>query len=242
MDQVSLSVEKGSITGLIGPNGAGKTTLFTVLASFTKPDTGSVLLDNQPIHQKPPHQLTHYGLVRTFQVARVLSRLSVLENVMLAAQAHPGERFWQVWLRPQRVHREEQRRKTHAMEILDSVGLAHMAHDYAGSLSGGQRKLLELARTLMVRPKIILFDAPAAGTYRLTARVATPSWQQHLQVSANGATPVDMVLPHTVGLWGEADGVDVELVAGKNVLRLQHKSDGYAKGFAIKDFRLTPGR
>ena len=86
------------------------------------------------------------------------------------------------------------------------------------------------------------FDAPSAGTYRLTARVATPSWQQHLQVSANGAAAVDMVLPHTVGLWGEADGVDVELVAGKNVLRLQHKSDGYAKGFAIKDFRLIPGR
>ena len=163
LDQVSLSVPKGSITGLIGPNGAGKTTLFTVLASFVQADQGSIHFDGQPIHQVAPHQLTQYGLVRTFQVAKVLSRLSVLENVLLATQNHPGENFWQVWLRPQRVRAEEKRQKDYAMDILESVGLAHMAHDYAGALSGGQRKLLELARTLMVRPKLILLDEPAAG-------------------------------------------------------------------------------
>ena len=163
LDDVSLAVPEGSITGLIGPNGAGKTTLFTVLASFIQADQGSIHFDGQPIHRIAPHQLTQYGLVRTFQVARVLSRLSVLENVLLASQNHPGENFWQVWLRPQRVCAEEKRQKEYAMDILDSVGLAHMAHDYAGALSGGQRKLLELARTLMVRPKLVLLDEPAAG-------------------------------------------------------------------------------
>lgn len=163
LDDVSLSVQHGSITGLIGPNGAGKTTLFTVLSSFIQADTGTIYFDEQPIDRLLPHQLTQYGLVRTFQVARVLSRLSVLENVLLAAQNHPGENFWQVWLRPQRVRMEEKRRKEYAMEILDSVGLAHMAQDYAGALSGGQRKLLELARTLMVRPRLVLLDEPAAG-------------------------------------------------------------------------------
>ena len=151
LDNVSLSVAPGSITGLIGPNGAGKTTLFTILTSFIQPDTGSIVFDGHSIHQTLPHQLTQYGLVRTFQVARVLSRLSVLENVLLATQHHPGENFWQVWLRPQRVYLEEKRQSARAMDILASVGLAHMAHDYAGALSGGQRKLLELARTLMVQ-------------------------------------------------------------------------------------------
>lgn len=163
LDNVSLSVAPGSITGLIGPNGAGKTTLFTVLASFIQPDTGSIVFDGHSIHQTSPHQLAQYGLVRTFQVARVLSRLSVLDNVLLATQHHPGENFWQVWLRPQRVYLEEKRQRTRAMDILASVGLADMAHDYAGALSGGQRKLLELARTLMIQPKLILLDEPAAG-------------------------------------------------------------------------------
>ncbi|MEM9216480.1 MAG: ABC transporter ATP-binding protein [Cyanobacteria bacterium P01_F01_bin.150] len=163
LDNVSLSVDSGSITGLIGPNGAGKTTLFTILASFTQPDTGSILFDGHSLDHLSPHQLTRYGLVRTFQVARVLSRLSVLENVLLAAQRHPGESIWQVWLRPHRVRTEENRQRKRAMDILESVGLAHMAHDYAGALSGGQRKLLELARALMVQPKLILLDEPAAG-------------------------------------------------------------------------------
>lgn len=163
VDAASLIVPSGSITGLIGPNGAGKTTLFNLLSNFSRADSGEVIFDGDPIHQLQPHEVTQRGLVRTFQVARVLSRMSVMENMLLATQHQAGENFWQVWLRPQRVRLEEAQQRSHALEILESVGLAHMAHEYAGALSGGQRKLLEMARALMVRPKLILLDEPAAG-------------------------------------------------------------------------------
>ncbi|MDX2214069.1 MAG: ABC transporter ATP-binding protein [Oculatellaceae cyanobacterium bins.114] len=163
VDRASIEVSRGSITGLIGPNGAGKTTLFNLLSNFTRPDRGEVHFDGEPIHQLQPHQIAQKGLVRTFQVARVLSRLSVMENMLLATQHQTGENFWKVWLHPHQVMQEERQQRQHASEILDSVGLAHMAQEYAGALSGGQRKLLELARALMVRPKLILLDEPAAG-------------------------------------------------------------------------------
>jgi neutral amino acid transport system ATP-binding protein len=158
-----IEVRSGSITGLIGPNGAGKTTLFNLLSNFIRPDSGEVLLDGEPIHTLPPHQIARKGMVRTFQVARVLSRLSVLENMLLAGQDQAGEQFWQVWLQGKRISRQQRELELQAMEILEAVGLAHMARDYAGSLSGGQRKLLEMGRALMVRPKLLLLDEPAAG-------------------------------------------------------------------------------
>jgi neutral amino acid transport system ATP-binding protein len=163
VDAASLEVLPGSITGLIGPNGAGKTTLFNLLSNFIRPDSGQVMFDGQPIQHLQPHQIAQQGMVRTFQVARVLSRLSVMENMLLAAQQQTGEHFWNVWLRPRQVLKEERRQREWASEILHSVGLSHMAQEYAGALSGGQRKLLELARTLMLRPKLILLDEPAAG-------------------------------------------------------------------------------
>jgi neutral amino acid transport system ATP-binding protein len=163
VDQVSLTVNRGSITGLIGPNGAGKTTLFNLLANFIHPDSGEVLFDGQPIHHLRPHQITQLGMVRTFQVARVLSRMSVMENMLLAAQQQMGENFWNVWLRPWQVAEEERQLREKASTILESVGLTHMAQEYAGALSGGQRKLLEMARALMVNPRLILLDEPAAG-------------------------------------------------------------------------------
>ncbi|HEY9642474.1 MAG TPA: ABC transporter ATP-binding protein [Coleofasciculaceae cyanobacterium] len=163
VDHASIEVPRGSITGLIGPNGAGKTTLFNLLSNFIRPDTGQVLLDGEPIHGFQPHQIAQKGMVRTFQVARVLSRLSVMENMLLAAQHQTGESFWNVWFRPGQTEREERQQREYASEILESVGLSHMAQSYAGALSGGQRKLLEIARALMVRPKLILLDEPAAG-------------------------------------------------------------------------------
>ncbi len=163
VDNATIAVPQGSITGLIGPNGAGKTTLFNLLSQFIQPDRGHVLFDGQPIHGLQSHQIAQQGLVRTFQVARVLSRLSVLENMLLGAQHQTGENFWQVWLQPRQVASEEHKLRERAREILDSVGLGQMVNAYAGALSGGQRKLLEMARALMVNPKLILLDEPAAG-------------------------------------------------------------------------------
>jgi neutral amino acid transport system ATP-binding protein len=159
----NIEVTKGSITGLIGPNGAGKTTLFNLLSNFIHPDKGRVVFDGEPIHNLQPYQIAQQGLIRTFQVARTLSRLSVLENMLLAAQKQTGENFWQTQFQPHIVAKEEKQLKEQAMFLLESVGLSQKANDYAGGLSGGQRKLLEMGRALMTNPKLILLDEPAAG-------------------------------------------------------------------------------
>jgi neutral amino acid transport system ATP-binding protein len=163
VDSAKLEVVKGSITGLIGPNGAGKTTLFNLLSNFTRPDRGRVIFDGAPIQNLQPYQIALQGMVRTFQVARTLSRLSVLENMVLGAQKQDGENFWRVQFQPWAIANEQRQLREQAMVLLESVGLAHMAHEYAGALSGGQRKLLEMARALMTQPKLILLDEPAAG-------------------------------------------------------------------------------
>ncbi len=163
VNNARLEVARGSITGLIGPNGAGKTTLFNLLANFIKPDRGKILFDRQPIHNLPSYKIATLGFIRTFQVARVLSRLSVLENMLLATPNQTGENFFKVWFQQAKLSAEERENKERAMDILESVGLAAKAYDYAGALSGGQRKLLEMARTLMTNPKLILLDEPAAG-------------------------------------------------------------------------------
>lgn len=165
VENVSLNVQSGQIAGLIGPNGAGKTTLFNLLSNFIQPDQGQVIFDNQRIETLPPHQIASRGMVRTFQVARVLSRLSVLENMMLAVQSQTGEKLRNTWIRSRRpaIVKEEAFHRERALHLLESVGLSHMTHAYAGALSGGQRKLLEMARALMANPKLILLDEPAAG-------------------------------------------------------------------------------
>ena len=126
-------------------------------------DSGQILFNSQPIHNLPSHKIATKGFIRTFQVARVLSRLSVLENMLLATPNQTGENFFRVWFEQAKLRSEERKNKARAMDILESVGLAEKAHDYAGALSGGQRKLLEMARTLMTNPKLILLDEPAAG-------------------------------------------------------------------------------
>jgi neutral amino acid transport system ATP-binding protein len=163
VDNAEIHVATGGITGLIGPNGAGKTTLFNLLSNFIRPDKGKVIFDGEPIQHLQPYKIACAGMVRTFQVARTLSRLSVLENMLLAAQKQTGENFWQVQFQQHKIAQEQKELKERAMFLLESVGLAHKAQDYAGGLSGGQRKLLEMGRALMTNPKLILLDEPAAG-------------------------------------------------------------------------------
>lgn len=163
VDNAQITVKQGKITGLIGPNGAGKSTLFNLLSNFIQPDSGEVIFDNKPIQKMPSHQIARTGFIRTFQVPRVLSRLTVLENMLLGTQKQTGENFFQVFLKRNKISQEERQNKEKALEILESVGLSAKAYDYAGALSGGQRKLLEMARTLMSNPKLILLDEPAAG-------------------------------------------------------------------------------
>jgi branched-chain amino acid transport system ATP-binding protein len=163
VDGVSLRVERGSITGLIGPNGAGKTTLFNLVAGALAPDAGRIVLDGRRIDALRADRVFHAGLARTFQIPRPFPDLSVLDNLLLAPAGQSGERFWNAWLARSRIAAEEARARERALEWLDFVGLAPLQHRPARELSGGQHKLLELARALMNDPAIVLLDEPAAG-------------------------------------------------------------------------------
>jgi branched-chain amino acid transport system ATP-binding protein len=163
VDGATFEVEERSITALIGPNGAGKTTLFNLVSGFLKPERGSVLLGDRRIDGRPPHAVNRLGLVRTFQTPKALRRMSVLENVQLAAPRHPGEQLWRLVTTPLAARRREREVEERARDLLRLVRLDALADDYAGTLSGGQRKLLELARALMTEPRLVLLDEPMAG-------------------------------------------------------------------------------
>lgn len=163
VDNCSFEVESGSITGLIGPNGAGKTTVFNVISGFLRPDQGHVLFDGRRIDGLKPHHIALQGLVRTFQIPRELKGMTVLENLMLVPRGQSGEKIWNTWFRPRRVHAEEEAARAKAREVLDFLNLRHLEHEFAANLSVGQKKLLELARGLMAEPKMFLLDEPAAG-------------------------------------------------------------------------------
>jgi branched-chain amino acid transport system ATP-binding protein len=163
VDEVSLEIAAGGITGLIGPNGAGKTTLFNLIAGSLPPSSGSLWLKDRRIDGLRPDNICALGLGRTFQIPRPFAQMTVLENVMLAPLGQSGERFWAAWLRPGTVAAEERRNRETARHWLDFVGLTKLAGAPAKSLSGGQRKLLELARVLAQAPSLILLDEPGAG-------------------------------------------------------------------------------
>jgi len=163
VDGVSFTLARGSITGLIGPNGAGKTTLFNCIAGSLTPSSGTLTLDGARIDGLRPDAIFARGLARTFQIPRPFPAMTVLENVMLAPKDQKGERFWTNWLHPSAVAADEKRVRARALHWLDFVGLTHLVQQPSRVLSGGQRKLLELARVLVAEPKLILLDEPAAG-------------------------------------------------------------------------------
>lgn len=166
VDGASLTIENGSITGLIGPNGAGKTTLFNVIAGVHKPTSGRVYLDGQDITGLPPHRLFAKGVLRTFQVAQEFSTLTVRENLMTVPGGQSGERLFDVWLRPQKIRGEESAIRAKADEVIEFLKLDAVAGERAGNLSGGQKKLLELGRTMMAEPRVVLLDEVGAGVNR----------------------------------------------------------------------------
>ncbi|MEM8794456.1 MAG: ABC transporter ATP-binding protein [Pseudomonadota bacterium] len=166
VDGVSLEIETGSITGLIGPNGAGKTTLFNVIAGNYKPTSGSVMLDGDDITGLAPHELFAKGLLRTFQIAHEFSSLSVRENLMMVPPHQAGERLIDTWLRPGKVRADEEKCRSRAEDVIDFLQLGPVADERAGNLSGGQKKLLELGRTMMVNAKIVFLDEVGAGVNR----------------------------------------------------------------------------
>ena len=166
IDKASMQIETGKITGLIGPNGAGKTTLFNIIAGNIKPTMGKVMLDEQDITSLPSHELFEKGVLRTFQLAHEFSNMTVLENLMVVPGMQTGEKILNTWFQRKRIENEEKAIKEKALEVVNFLKLDHLTYELAGNLSGGQKKLLELGRTMMVEAKIVLLDEVGAGVNR----------------------------------------------------------------------------
>ena len=166
VNNASMKIEKGSITGLIGPNGAGKTTLFNTIAGVYSPDEGEIFLENQNITGLKPHNLFNKGVLRTFQIAHEFSTLTVLENLMMVPPNQYGENLIYAWFRNNDVKKQEEEIRTKAIEVIEFLNLNHLTQELAGNLSGGQKKLLELGRTMMVDSKLVLLDEVGAGVNR----------------------------------------------------------------------------
>ena len=166
VDGATLTIPEGSITGLVGPNGAGKTTLFNVVAGNLRPTSGSVTMAGRDITGLPPHELFHLGLLRTFQIAHEFSSMTVRENLMVVPPGQLGESIWNTWFRRRAIAAEEREIAQRADEVLSFLTIDHLADEKAGNLSGGQKKLLELGRTMMTDARIVFLDEVGAGVNR----------------------------------------------------------------------------
>ena len=162
----SLKIKKGTITGIIGPNGSGKTTLFNLIAGNLKPNKGKVLFNNEDITSMPSYELFSKGILRTFQIAHEFTNLTVLENLMMVPGNQSGENLMTALLNPKLIKKEEDKIRDKAYVVIDFLNLKHLANELAGNLSGGQKKLLELGRTMMVDAKLVLLDEVGAGVNR----------------------------------------------------------------------------
>ncbi len=166
VDGATLEIATGSITGLVGPNGAGKSTLFNVIAGALPPTSGQVFMDGEDITGLAPHTLFHKGLLRTFQIAHEFSSMTCRENLMMVPGGQSGERLWSTWFGRKQIMQEEAALRDKADEVLEFLTITHLADEKAGNLSGGQKKLLELGRTMMVDAKIVFLDEVGAGVNR----------------------------------------------------------------------------
>ncbi|MDP2739175.1 MAG: ABC transporter ATP-binding protein [Pseudorhodobacter sp.] len=166
VDGASIRIETGSITGLIGPNGAGKTTLFNVIAGRLPPTSGRVLMDGEDITGLPPHVLFGKGLLRTFQIAHEFGSMTVRENLMMVPGGQSGETLWNAWFRRKMVAADERRIRDKADDVLEFLTISHLACERAANISGGQKKLLELGRAMMVDAKVVFLDEVGAGVNR----------------------------------------------------------------------------
>ena len=163
VNKVSLEVKKGSITGLIGPNGAGKTTLFNTIAGVYSPNSGNLYLEEENINGLKPHELFNKGVLRTFQIAHEFTTLTVLENLMMVPANQYGENLIYAWFNNSLVKKQEEEIRAKAIDVIEFLNLKHLTQELAGNLSGGQKKLLELGRTMMVDSKLVLLDEVGAG-------------------------------------------------------------------------------
>ena len=166
VNNVNLEIDKGSITGLIGPNGAGKTTLFNTIAGLYAPDSGDVFLEEKNIAGLKPHELFSMGVLRTFQIAHEFASLTVLENLMMVPGNQRGEKLIYALFGDKTVKKEEEEIRAKAIEVIEFLNLKHLTQEIAGNLSGGQKKLLELGRTMMVEANLVLLDEVGAGVNR----------------------------------------------------------------------------